>query len=233
MYIFAGKPLIAAAAIGLASAAWGATPYCFVPIDDTYISMYPTEADNNYGASGSLVIRNQIGHPTHTNHWQVDTLLKFDVSTFPQTETVAKATLYLWYYDHGDNNPAGRTLVMHQLTEDWDEMVVTWNTQPTRAVPPGATCPVPATEGKWMEFDVTEDVKDFVTGQVDNFGWVVTDPAPYGTFNIPATKLRSMEYEEFVPYLLVETTCIADLDGSGDIGFGDLTMLLSQWGVCP
>ena len=59
---------------------------------------------------------------------------------------------------------------------------------------------------------------------------MLTDPAPWGTFNIPETKFYSMENEQLVPYLLLETSCMADFDGSGDIGFSDLSFLLGNWG---
>jgi hypothetical protein len=31
----------------------------------------------------------------------------------------------------------------------------------------------------------------------------------------------------------VASTCAADVDGSGDVGFGDLLAVLSSWGACP
>ena len=28
-------------------------------------------------------------------------------------------------------------------------------------------------------------------------------------------------------------TCPADIDGSGDVGFGDILQIIGSWGVCP
>ena len=51
----------------------------FNPSDDTRIVMY--DPDNNYGGSTYLGVQNRYGHPSQPNHWEWDTLTKFDISS--------------------------------------------------------------------------------------------------------------------------------------------------------
>ena len=43
------------------------------------------------------------------------------------------------------------------------------------------------------------------------------------------------DFNEFAQFVAGPSgpVCLADFDGSGEVGFSDLTQLLSQWGPCP
>ena len=62
-------------------------------------------------------------------------------------------------------------------------MVATWNNQPSYATTSSAYSYVPSSPGTWMEWDVTSDVGDFVSGTYTNYGWKITDKTYYGGSN--------------------------------------------------
>ena len=172
----------------------------FNPTDDTYISM--RSPDSNYGSSSQMVVENKYG--ASSDDWAKDALVRFDVSSIAAGTKVVSATLYLYYYDWHDNDPAGRELTCYRVASNWDEDSVTWNTQPTSAPQASSRATVPSSFG-WMTWDVTGDVQAFVNGPGTEFGWKIVDEDPWQAANIPWTKFRSKEYGECIPYLLVVT----------------------------
>jgi hypothetical protein len=147
--------------------------------------------------------RNRYGSPYHPYYWEHDVLVDFDLSSISPDAVVLSATLYLYYYEYGDNNPAGRSLTLYRVTSDWAEGTVTWNTRPSIAPVPTSASIVPSYY-TWMEWDVTSDVQLFVAHQVDNFGWQIMDEEKWGWFDIPITKFHTKEYGDYLPYLEVE-----------------------------
>lgn len=176
----------------------------FTPTDDTYVDMRCTDCNN--GSGESMTVMNRYGHPTHPENWQKDTLVRFDLSSIPPGSEITSATLYLYYYHYHDNNPAGRNLTCYRITGDWDEMTVTWDTQPGHhtEVTDSATVPGYYT---WMDWDVTGDVQDFVDEVQMNYGWQIKDEVPWEWYDIPRTYYRTKEFGDFIPYL--EVTCEA------------------------
>ena len=195
--------------------------YTFYPTGDTCISKYPTEADSNHGLREDLHIRNTYGAGGNDNY-QVDVLTKFDVSSIPVDTTIISATLNYYYFGWYDNNPASNDLNLYKITSDWEEEIVTWNTQPTYASLPTDYSTVPSSTGLWMDWDVTTDVQDFVDGTESNYGWKITDETYWGSFDIPVIFLYSRENSTYIPYLEIETADIY-VDDNADPGWYDAT----------
>ena len=125
--------LVAGAALGLlwaatanaqdvlpADAAAAQTVITLTPSDDATIdSAMPGTA---FGALGELRVALQ-------GQSQQATLIRFDLSAFPQGTTINKATLRLWQTSAVDGAPS-LPLPVDQIFSDWDETKVTWETAP-------------------------------------------------------------------------------------------------------
>jgi hypothetical protein len=193
--------------------------------DATLDELYP---NGNSGSSYKTVARN-----TGSGPWELDPLVRFDISSIPAGTSIESATLALYYFSWGDNNPAGRPLTCYRVTDDWEEMTVTWNTQPDRESEVTDVCVVPGSPGEWMMWDVTVNVRDFVDGTVPDYGWIIMDETYWGSSNIPYTKFYAKENGELIPYLEVKIgapPCPADLTNDGVVDVDDLFVLLGYWG---
>ncbi len=170
----------------------------FHPTDDSWVRHY--KPDVLAGSSITLAIENEYGGGGSSG-WAADALIKFDISSIPPDAVIYYATLELYFYDWDMNNPAGRDINLYRATSDWEEETVTWNTQPSYASLPTTYSTVPSSTGVWMEWDVTSDVLDFISGSSVNYGWKITDENYWGQSNIPQTWCRSKEYGDYTPYI--------------------------------
>ena len=174
--------------------------WVFNPTDDTQVTQ--PGSNSNYGHWQHMCVRNKYGGG---GSWEVDSLVRFDISSIPDGTNITSATLNLYYFAWADNNPAGRPYTCYRITSDWDESTVTYNTKPTW-LPPGQwtdSVDVPGSTGRWMSWDVTADVQMFVSGTATNYGWSIMDEKYWGGGNIPYAKFRTKEYDSYIPYLEV------------------------------
>ena len=172
----------------------------FYPTDDTEIMhQYP---NSNYGSHQNINTQNEYGGGGSPG-WAVDGLIRFDISSMPSGSVVEYAVLSLYYHDWDVTNPVGRNINLFRVTSDWDEMSVTWNTQPSYVPQPTTFATVPGSYG-WMEWDVTSDVQDFISGNEVDYGWKITDDTYWGAPNIPQTRWRAKESRDTIPYLEIE-----------------------------
>ena len=177
----------------------------FYPTDDTYVKKEDpggTRGDREY-----MVIRNEFGapwDPFKPTGYQIDGLIKFDVSSVPLCATIVSATLNLYYYEyqHTDPNIDGRNLKLYRVWSDWDEDTVTWNTRPVNQVLT-ASADLPSLYN-WMSWDVTDDVQNFIDGTEPNYGWKIHDWDPWEDGFIPTIFFRTKEYGSNIPYLEIE-----------------------------
>ncbi|UCF11823.1 MAG: DNRLRE domain-containing protein, partial [Thermoplasmatales archaeon] len=100
---------------------------------------------------------------------------------------------------------------------NWEEETVTWNSQPSYASQSTTYANVPSVTGVWMEWDVTSDVLDFLSGMQVNCGWKLTDETHWGTFDIPQTWWRSKEYGYNIPRLEIHGNNIPNMPPSNPI----------------
>jgi hypothetical protein len=170
------------------------------PTDDA--STARGNPDSNSGSSDGIWIRNNDGAGS-PDAWEKDFLIRFDLSGIPAGTPIEAAWLRLYYYRWKDNDPAGRVLTLRRLTDTWSEDTVTWNTQPDASPDVSATDRVPGRVDEWMAWDVTGDVRDFLSGEKPNHGWILRDEVDWGTINIPMIYYRTKEHGEHVPCLVV------------------------------
>lgn len=172
--------------------------------EDSFISMKTPEI--NYGSNETTNVRNRYGN--ESDDWEMDTLIRFAPS-IPNSVVVVHATLHLFYWFHGETDPVGRVLNVNRITSDWNESLVTWNNKPTISTELSSNSTVPSNYG-YIEWDVTEDVKSFISEQVENFGWQIMDEHHWGNNDVPVTYFRTKEYNGVNPYLEVDVTARPD-----------------------
>lgn len=86
---------------------------------------------------------------------------------------------------------------------DWNESTITWKTQPSYDTESSSVSAIPSPQ-RWMTWDVTNDIQDFIDGHIENYGWKITDEEYWGVGNIPTTIFRSKEYGTNIPYLEIK-----------------------------
>lgn len=117
---------------------------------------------------------NTIGHTTRT-------LIGFDLSSVPfDAEDVTEATLNLYAIDgeaifqgafRNPNPGAAADVQAWVASEAWVEDEVTWATQPGAGALAGST--VVDDVEQWVRIDVTQAVRDWLSGAEPNYGFVV------------------------------------------------------------
>lgn len=85
-------------------------------------------------------------------------LLQFDVSTLPAGAAIGRATLRLFISDTS-SDPLGLDVTVSSLAASFDELTVTWNTQPAVAPGPTAMGTMNTPPGNVFEIDVTPLVR--------------------------------------------------------------------------
>lgn len=102
-------------------------------------------------------------------------LIKFDLeSVMLMASRVKSATINLYSLTalRAFENPTADlpvTTDLRQVTQDWNEQTVTWDTRPLVAATPAASV-VQTGVGQWVTFDVTDLVKLWLADPSSNFG---------------------------------------------------------------
>jgi hypothetical protein len=197
----------------------------YFPTDDTFVDQInPNTID---GSLSVLVSRTYSG-------WQIDTLLKFDLSDIPADQTVVSAVLHLYYFANNDGNPVGDAMGVRRVLQDWEEETANWYNQPGVESSTTASAEVPASFG-WMQWDVTSDVQAFAAGTSTNYGWQIRNDTP--TYNV-MTYFKSKEAEtEYYSYLDVTfgSRCgqwgypLGDFDKDCHVNLADLSIMAQNW----
>lgn len=181
------------------------------PTDDSYVdNKTPSQ---NYNSTSVLKVSNKYGNDS--SDWERYLLTRFNLSSIPSCTNITAAKLSIYYYDFEKTDPAGRNLSAYQITSDWNESNVTWDNRPSNSSEITSNSTVPSSFG-WMEWDITNDVQDFVGGSKTNYGWQIMDTSCWGEFDIPVSKFKSKETQtDYVPYLEIDyiTPLIAYANG--------------------
>lgn len=162
------------------------------PTDDATIS--EPDPNVNSGNSDSIILRN-------TETWNLEGLIKFNLSAVPSNVTIMIAGLQAFYHDNEDGNPSGNQVNLYRITSDWDEETVTWNNQPSYVGEPSSSAIIPATINNWVYWNATGDTLLFYDGSTPNYGWRLKDI----TFDWDNAKIyfRSKDYIEYHPHLII------------------------------
>ncbi len=169
--------------------------YTFNPTDDSFCGA-PDEVN---GFDPVMCIRNG----SSGDQYLAASVIKFDVSSIPADSIVISAILFIFYFDYVDHNPAGRALTMRHFEEDWNEETITRNNMPPYSGEISAVTNAPPQPVAWLTWDVTSDVQNFITGDTENYGWVIRDELYWGGSGIPDMYLYTKENGDLIPYLQI------------------------------
>ncbi|MCX6709676.1 MAG: MopE-related protein, partial [Candidatus Woesearchaeota archaeon] len=131
------------------------------PTKDSYVSS--AMPNTNYGASAQLAVRANLLYPKRA-------LIQFaNLPTVPPSYRVNSAVMRLYI----EKAPwALETYNAERISSDWSETLVNWKNQPATA---GISGSAKVNTTGWINIDVTDDVKGFYDGILENKGWVIKD----------------------------------------------------------
>jgi hypothetical protein len=109
----------------------------------------------------------------------VRSLIKFNLASISTDAEIISARLYLYSVDNTVNGPGHSTLsgsnafILQKVTSDWDESLVTWNTQPS-ATEEGQIL-LPASDSALQDYiiNITDLVQGMVNDPLTNFGMMI------------------------------------------------------------
>ena len=167
----------------------GAGPSTLYATDDSFFR--ENEPDTNYDNRTNLNVRSWDGEGG-SDHWDCDTLIKFDLSSISPGSEITSATLHLFYEAYQQSKPVNRWHTCYRITDDWDENELTYNNRPGHAITETTTVLFPSDPGVWVTFDVTSDVQLYADGS-DHYGWQISDDGTWNASNIPDPWYSSRE----------------------------------------
>ncbi len=146
----------------------------------------------------------------------------------PAGATIESATMFIVVRE-----ASGQEINVHQVTSDWDEMVVTFNNF-GGAYAPAVLGTFTADAVGWTSVEVTQMVKDWVSGDAVNYGVLLSQI----NLNNPRTLFGSREFSKYAPYIEVcytidaGTFCATTLsiaDAQINERYGDLNFGPDEW----
>lgn len=166
--------------------------------------------DTNYGSGTYLVIDGLD-----------NSVLEFSISTLGNIteDEVDEAILHLYYYSYSTcNDPVGKTSSVYQMTKgNWTEAGVTWNkydgvnswASPGGDYDAGTKIDVVTPSvGAWMTWDITDIVKDELSGNSTTIDLLVESPG-YGGYYCRLFYSDEYTTEALRPYLTIVLTSVA------------------------
>ncbi|MBN1845389.1 MAG: DNRLRE domain-containing protein [Sedimentisphaerales bacterium] len=210
----------------------GAQPTTLTPTDDSFVDEWaPTTI---YGSQTLMIVRS-----IHLSGYELDSLLRFDLSPFAAGTVVQSARLHMYYYHYNNYNPTGQSLEAHRIQQPWSESIVKWTNRPSYDPASSAAAAVPA-KYDWMHWDLTADVQAIIDGAIDNNGWEIINPESVGNAMIYFYAKESAQ-SQCRPYLEVVTqqaNCgdwgypAGDLNRDCVVNLADLAILARHWLTC-
>lgn len=99
--------------------------------------------------------------------------LQFDISILPTDAVIVNADLKLYQYQ--TIGTESFVIGLHQVTESWEENMITWNNQPDYLPSPESTITVTVGALTWLSWDITSLLQGWLDGSITNFGVVLKD----------------------------------------------------------
>lgn len=99
--------------------------------------------------------------------------LQFDVSILPTDAFIVNADLKLYQYQ--SIGTESFVIGLHQVTESWEENMITWNNQPDYLPSPESTITVTVGATTWLSWDITSLLQGWLNGSIANYGVVLKD----------------------------------------------------------
>ncbi len=106
---------------------------------------------------------------------RVRSYIRFDLSGIPVDGTIVSATFRIYHAGGQDYPNTSRDVSFYRVTEVWDDATLTWNNRPAYAELLGASSTTYNYQG-WYELDITQLVRDWVSGTTPNYGIVAVGP---------------------------------------------------------
>jgi subtilisin family serine protease len=111
----------------------------------------------------------------------VRSLIKFDLSSLPANAAVQSAKLRVYYLGYRDYPNRVRTTTAYQISGDWTESGVTWDSKPSPGTAYGGVEIAANSNWGWSELDVRDLVQSWVNGSVTNQGVMLRGPEASGS----------------------------------------------------
>lgn len=184
--------------------------------EDTYIT--EQNPDTNKGTDITLNAGDLAANynPDDLNR----SLVKPDLSIIPGdvlAHDVNQAILYM-YFDGYSTWGQNQEVQIFRVLKDWNESQATYNNAAsgtawdTAGLGSGtdyvatltASATTPASQTGWVAFDVTADVRSFVDGTADNYGWVVMNTSEDNLTDF--VRFRSTDYGDSSEHPYLEVT---------------------------
>ena len=131
---------------------------------DTYVAS--NKPYTNYGSSTWLRLGYNLDSP---NNGAERILLKTDVSSIPSNAIINWARFRIYQHTVSPTGDSGMGVQSRHLSGSWSESTVTWNNHQADWGGVIGTSWPPGSPG-WIEADVTQLVKEWVSGQHSNYG---------------------------------------------------------------
>lgn len=141
--------------------------------DATIASFWPNNTGGLHGDFLACAWTYQ-GNPSTTR-----ALVEFDLSTIPAGATIISATLDLFHHVSLNNNvghsnlSAPATAWLERITQPWNEMTVTWNTQPATTALNRVNVAAPTVMTQDYSFNVTAMVMDMMNDPANSHGFML------------------------------------------------------------
>jgi hypothetical protein len=127
---------------------------------DSYISY---GSDDNWGSESWLFAEQFDG-----GNWTTRSYLFFDLSSIPPDRYINSATLKL--YGGGNNSFYPGNINFYAVNENWNEYTINYYNAPGWHSNP--TTYTTFTDDSWILIDVTPFVKDWISGNKENYGFI-------------------------------------------------------------
>ncbi len=127
-------------------------------------------------------------------------LLRFNVDSIPDTANINDARVRLYLFGARPSDDGDMRTVMRRLDSEWDEFLVTWNTEPAWAAVRDDT--FVGSTPQFYEWEITDLVESWVAGEFPNYGIEIEgDERP-----APAREryFRARNNDRFFPRLIVD-----------------------------
>jgi hypothetical protein len=138
---------------------------------DTYV--FQGSPDENYYGSEQAIV---VGGGTNA---AFRGFLKFDLGLIPNDATITSAILKLSKV--GGVGTGARTIRVHRVTNDWQENILSWNTQPSYDASVVTSLSVDPQGSGVFSFNVTSLVQQWINGTVPNYGLMLRDANESGS----------------------------------------------------
>lgn len=204
---------------------------------DTYLRQLST---TNYGTSTTL----KVGTASTAGGQEFRSLLYFNVSSIPETDTIVSATLSIYITSSATENNI--TLNTYQITSNWNEEESSWynNSAISNWTSAGSdynsneiASTTLTNQTGWYNITITSLISDWITGSEENYGLLLYAPsAGVGdskeiassdyTINTNFRPKLTIEHAENAPPQLNSITTDSSAESPTEIG-NDVTFTLN------